>query len=88
MLLSIAVKAMNNTLGPDGIVPSALVFGEFPSLRSFEVPRIPKATLADRAHIANFARKVMSEELANSKITRALRHNVPNASDRTFEPGD
>ena len=31
---------MNDTLGPEGIVPSSLVFGEFPSLRSIVGPII------------------------------------------------
>lgn len=30
LLLSFAAKGLNATLGPDGLVPSALVFGEFP----------------------------------------------------------
>ena len=29
----------------------------------------------------------MAEEIANSKIQRALRHNTPDAADRVFEPG-
>lgn len=27
--LALAVKEMNDTLGPEGLVPSALLFGEF-----------------------------------------------------------
>ena len=34
-LRSLAVKACNDTLVPEGVVPSALVFGELPSLYSF-----------------------------------------------------
>ena len=30
VLLALAVKAINDTLGPEGVIPSALVFGEFP----------------------------------------------------------
>lgn len=32
LLLALSVKSINDTLGLDGIVLSALVFGEFPSL--------------------------------------------------------
>ena len=46
VLLALAVKAMNDTLGPEGYVPSSLVFGEFPSLRTFVGPIIPHPTLA------------------------------------------
>ena len=38
-LLSLAVKACNDTLGPERAVPSVLVFGEFPSLNSFLGPK-------------------------------------------------
>eukprot|EP00171_Calliarthron_tuberculosum_P023357 IDg23357t1 len=31
LLLQLSVKSMNDTLGPEGLVPSALVFGEYPS---------------------------------------------------------
>lgn len=31
LALAVSVKALNDTLGPEGYVPSALVFGEFPS---------------------------------------------------------
>ena len=36
LLFALAVKAMNDTPGSEGTVPSGLVFSEFPSLRSFE----------------------------------------------------
>ena len=32
LTLAVTVKAMNDTLGPEGIVPSALVFGEYPQI--------------------------------------------------------
>ena len=87
LLLQMSVKAMNDTLGPDGIVPSALVFGEFPSLRTFEGPRENRPTLVERARIATQARKIMAQEIAKSKLQRALKHNAPDAADRVFEPG-
>ena len=31
LLLALTVKAINDTLEPEGIVPSALSFGEFPN---------------------------------------------------------
>ena len=44
VLLSLSVKAMNDTQGPEGIVLSSLAFGDFPSLRTFEGPVIPRPT--------------------------------------------
>eukprot|EP00171_Calliarthron_tuberculosum_P019742 IDg19742t1 len=32
LLLQLSVKAMNDTLGPEGLVPSSLVFGEYPKV--------------------------------------------------------
>ena len=52
LILALAVKAINDTLGSEGVVPSALVFGEFPSLRSYMGASIPRDTLAERAIIA------------------------------------
>ena len=48
-LPSLAVKTSNDTLGPEGTVPSALLFEEFPLLRSFLGTKVPRATLAERA---------------------------------------
>ena len=65
-LLNLAVKACNDTLRPEGVVPSALVFGKFPSLCSFLGPKVPRAALAQRAKIALRARKDMAESQAKS----------------------
>ena len=35
VLLEIATETINEALGTEVIVPSALVFGEFPSIRTF-----------------------------------------------------
>ena len=72
ILLALSIKAMNDTLGPEGIVPSALAFGEFPSLRSLSGPIVPRLTLAERAHAAQDARGIMTKSLAQAKISRAL----------------
>ena len=48
LALSMSVKAMNGTLKPEGIVPSALVSGDFPSVRTRSEPKVPRATLEER----------------------------------------
>ena len=60
--LALVVKAMNDTLGPEGIVPSALVFGEFPSLRSFERPVIPRHSLSERSLANQDARRLVAKQ--------------------------
>ena len=48
-LLRLAVKACKDTLEPERAVPSALVLGELPSLRSLLGHKVSRATLAQRA---------------------------------------
>ena len=88
LLLSMSVKAMNDTLGPEGIVPSALVFGEYPPLRSAGDSVVPRPDLATRASVASQARADMSKIMARLRIQRALRHNVPPAASVSYQPGD
>lgn len=45
VLLSMAVKALNNIKGSEGFVPSALVFGEYQSSREFGEPPMPRAII-------------------------------------------
>ena len=87
-LLSLAVEACNDTLGPEGVEPSALVFGEFPSLRSFLGPKVPSTILAEQAQAALTTRKVMEESQAKSKLKRAMKHQSPKMQNYTYSPGD
>jgi len=87
VLLDLAVKGMNDTLGPEGLVRSALVFGSMPSLAMLGSTPDPRATLEDRAAIANSARKSMQQQMAKLRVQRALRHQVPAAADRHFQVG-
>ena len=52
IILALAVKAIIDILGPEGIVPSAIVFGEYPSIRPFLGAKVPRLTLAERASAA------------------------------------
>ena len=88
LLLALAVKAMNDTLGPEGHVPSSLVFGEFPSLRTFEGPIVPHPTLAERGEAAQEARRYMARNLARVRMKGALNYHKPPATKRSYQPGD
>ncbi len=88
VLLALAVKAINDTLGPEGVVLSALVFGEFPCLLSFGGPVVPRASLAKRALAAQDARRHMARHLAQGQIKRSLHHQIPQSADRTYQSGD
>ena len=79
---------MNEIFALEGNVPSALVFGEFPSLRSVSGHVIPRPTLAELAEAAVRSRRYVSQHLARAKVRRALHHKPPPATDQTNEPGD
>lgn len=88
LALSIAVKSMNDTLGLEGLVPSALVFGEYPQVHTrSEVPKV-RVTHEERAALATTARKEMEKHMAQLGIKCALRHAKPPASMRFYQPGD
>ena len=77
---------MNDALGPDGTVLSSLVFDEFPRLRAFEVPFIPRASLAERSLAAQEARCLMAKYLAQARVKRALHHQTPRRADVNYQP--
>ena len=87
VFLALVVKSMNDTLGPEGTVQSALVFGKFPSLRSLRGPAVPRPSLDERAEAALQARRYMSQNLAKVIVKRGVHHNTPPALDRIYQPG-
>ena len=74
--MEIAVKAINNTLDPEGKVPSASVPGEFPSIRALLGPKVFRGTLVERVFAAQEARKQMSKHLKQIKVKRAENHHT------------
>ena len=83
--LRLATKALNDTSGPDGLVPSLLVFGSLPSFPAvnMDVP-IQKHRMA----ALQTARKEMSSIVARLRIQEALRSRLPPAAKYLIEPGD
>lgn len=88
LALALSVKAVNDTLGPEGLVPSALVFGEFPQVGTRSEVREEMPSLKKRATLADLARREMGERMAELRLKRALHHAVPPACDRSYQPGD
>ena len=82
-----AVTSMTDTLGPEVIVPSALVFGEYPSTKTLSEAADPCASLESRARVATTARKHMEQEMAKLKVQRALRNWIPRATNYVLEVG-
>jgi len=78
VVLALTVSAMNQTIGPHGLVPTLLVIGL--------IPRIPVSPLLlpaqlDRMRAADTARKEMRAQVARARLRVALRDRVPAASD-------
>ncbi len=86
--LAVSVKALNDTLGPEGFVPSSLVFGEYPQMVTPSESRPSRGTNMELARIANFARNEMETIMAHIRLKRSLNHTVPPAADRMYEKND
>ncbi|PXF40714.1 hypothetical protein BWQ96_09547 [Gracilariopsis chorda] len=86
--LAASAKAMNDTLGPEGLVPSALVFGEFAQIHTRSEPPDQRETVASRAKVASSARTEMQKHMAKLRLDRALKQKTPAAADRTYQVGD
>jgi hypothetical protein len=76
--LRIAVKAINDTMGTNGLVPSLLVFGVVPRFPPMIID-LPKQRDRMAAHAA--AQMEMSAIVSENRITAALTHNVPSSVD-------
>ena len=61
--MAIYTEAINDTLGAESKVPSALMFREFPSIGAFIRSKVPRETMAEKDIAAQEARKCMSKYL-------------------------
>jgi hypothetical protein len=80
LALSCAVKAANDTMESEGIVPTTLLFGIIPRVADENLP-----SQSQRSKCIAAAREEMSRLMALLKGQRALRHQVPRT--QQFEPG-
>lgn len=85
LALSTAVRAVNDTAGPSGLVPTLLVYGTMPKI-PINASKLPDQKSRMKA-MAN-ARKEMSTIVARDRVDRALRLRVPSASDSQISIGD
>ena len=86
--LALSVKAVNDTLGPEGLLHSAIVFREFRKVYTKSETPDERAVLASRAKLAHNARAQMAKHMAELWVKRALKHSTPTASDRVKKAGD
>ena len=77
-VLQMAVKACNDTAGPNGLVPTLLVFGAYPRMTTLDPP---SPSIIKRAQAINKAMKELQTLQAERNVTDALRlRNGPDTS--------
>lgn len=69
VMLQMAVKSINDTAGPDGIVPTLLVFGTYPRMTSDDPPN---PSIHKRAYALKLAMKEVRKFYAERQIQNAL----------------
>ena len=69
---------MNDTAGPKGLMPSLIVFGVMPRILLAVFDQLPGQVQRMRA--MQVARKEMSKEIGQNRLTTALKSNVPTAA--------
>ena len=69
VMLQMAVKSVNDTAGPDGLVPTLLVFGTIPRLSMKDAP---SPTIQQRAKAIEKAMHAVAELNARYQVNRAL----------------
>ena len=77
-VLQLAVKAVNNTVGPEGLCPTLLVFGSIPRLARM----FPSATQLERMRSAEEARKEVQRIHADRKVEFSLKYKGPYGRER------
>jgi hypothetical protein len=85
MLLKLAIKATNDTLGIGGIAPSMLVFGRIPRFPIVS-SHIPEQT--ERMKALQIGMEEMNAAVAADRISEALRSQIPAAADRILHVDD
>ncbi len=85
VILKLAVKAMNDTMGPKGLVPSYLVFGCILRFPSAESTLTTQQQRMDAMHAALREMLIITAEL---RIRKALSSHVPRNADLVIEVGD
>jgi len=84
-ILRIALKGINDTMGPNGLVPSLLVFGVLPS---FPSPSRNTPDQQERFEALRNARAEMESIVAEQRIRKALKSKLPPATKYLIKPGD
>jgi hypothetical protein len=77
-VLELAVKCVNDTVGPESLTPTLLVFGSIPR----PVRKVPADSQIKRVRAMDAARKAVTAEHARQKISFAQRYIGPYGNER------
>ena len=83
--LRCAVKGVNDSMGPEGFIPTLLVYGTMPN---FPVRNITQPKQRERMVALAAARSEMATITADLRVSRALRAKLPPATRYDLVPGD
>ena len=83
-ILRLSLKAINDTIGEQGLVPSSLVFVTVPRFPIMNT-ELPKQE--ERMEALKKAQAEMNSIVAERRVKRALLHRVPNAAHHVIKPG-
>jgi hypothetical protein len=85
LILKLAIKATNDTIGIGGVSPSTLVFGCIPR---FPITSSHLPDQAERMKALQVGMIEMNSAVAAERISKALKSQVPPAADRLLRIGD
>jgi hypothetical protein len=77
LVLRLSIEAMNDTMGPEGLVPSLLVFGVLPR---FPATQTSLPNQKDRMEALSAARSEMETITSELRLAEAMHRNVPPAA--------
>lgn len=86
VVLALSIKAINSTVGPQGLCPQLLVFGVLPRLPDMSMKDFPNHR--ERMRVLTTARKEFERITAEKVIKRGLRKMPPPAANHVYQPGD
>ena len=78
-ILSMAVKFVNDTVGPEGLSPTLLVFGCIPK----PARNVPTSTQRQRAEALQSVTKELAKIYASTRVKFGLKHKGPVGNERT-----
>eukprot|EP00171_Calliarthron_tuberculosum_P010910 IDg10910t1 len=88
LLLQLCVKAMNDTLGIEGLVPSSISASEYSKVYTPSETQRLRPTTEQRAAMLKQARAEMQINMEKSRASKALLRFVPTSAEWNYNPSD